>query len=139
MDSGLQCNEFKLQAVNTCRLFHGITFPSEMLHYDEVHFNHHFLFGKYSQRSRKVTMTWPTQPLPYIDQWTTLRQFIRTQYLDGNDNWRLRLHPWKTRLWYSNNTIIESLQNLHNTVRRDQSIHYYVPKLPKYLQSFVQV
>ena len=44
MDDAVDNPEFKydetqLRAINACRMFHGLVFPSELLHYDEKSFN----------------------------------------------------------------------------------------------------
>ena len=72
-----------LQAINSCRLFHGITYPSDMLNYDGTTLRQSFLYGRGSNRKTRHK-EWPHQPVPNAKQWTTWRRFIRQHYVQNS-------------------------------------------------------
>ena len=93
MDDAVDNPEFKydetqLRAINACRMFHGLVFPSELLHYDEKSFNQKYLTSKFCQRNNIQHQSWPSQPVPTDAQWIVWRKFIRKHYLDDDeDKW----------------------------------------------------
>ena len=102
----------KLKAINACRLYHGIVYPSDMLHYNRRFINSEFLYGIKSMRTALQQTTWPEQPVPPDPQWAFWRAFIyieniycmgrynttaicSKQYLYG-DEFHLRLRNYMT-------------------------------------------
>ena len=49
-DSTTEWNEEKLRAINACRLYHGVTFPSDLLLYNQSFINKEYLFGNSCMR-----------------------------------------------------------------------------------------
>lgn len=74
-DKQINGSEETLAAINACRLYHGISYPSEMLHYDGQSFNKKFMYSTHCQR-KKSHRDWPTQPSPPDKQWIIWRTFI---------------------------------------------------------------
>lgn len=67
-DTQLKWNEEKLYAINACRLYHGLTFPSDLLLYNKKYVNKSYLLGYQSLRTTEQQEGWPPQPLPTDDQ-----------------------------------------------------------------------
>ena len=78
-DSEYNQNPSSLKAINACRLYHGVVYPSDMISPDEKTIYPPYLFGNGSLRRQKH-INWPTQPLPTDSQWRVWRSFVRKHY-----------------------------------------------------------
>ena len=126
----------KLFAINACRLFHGLLYPSKLLHYDCKYLKLQYLFGNKSQR-KECHKYWPTQPCPTDKQWDVWRQFIRSTYtMDDEQTWRIVLQPQ----YHSHQD--RSLDNVTDMLWKPNtnktSINTMIFSLPSILQRFVQ-
>ena len=74
-DNIINGDSMKLFAINACRLFHGVTFPSDMSHYEGKYLKQQYLYGNKSQRKQKHE-NWPTQPCPLDKHWVVWRDFV---------------------------------------------------------------
>ena len=88
MDNAVAGPEFSingksLEAINACQHFHGVVFPSDMLHYNGRYMQNEYMWGKVCMR-KEFQEDWPTQPIPVAEQWTIWRCFIRKKYLNQN-------------------------------------------------------
>ena len=131
-------NESKLKAINACRVYHGIVFPSDLLHYNRKYINKEYLFGRYCMRSETQKKRWPTQPLPTDGQWTVWREFITSKYTcDGST--KLAPHHIPTYFLKVPTTDEEQeLQALYTDNVQNHPNSYYIHRLPLKYQSYIQ-
>ena len=61
-DKDIEWDETKLRAINACRLFHGVVYPSDMLHYNRRYINRTYLYGHKSMQNQHQQENWPEQP-----------------------------------------------------------------------------
>ena len=137
-DLTTEWNEDKLRAINVCRLYHGITYPSKLLLYNKTHINKEFLFGNSCMKSTKQIEGWPTQPLPLDSQWAVWRDFIYHKYTVNNSTtWKKDMIP--TNIRRSNEESIEDqMQGLYLSLEPYQAMEYYIHHLPYKYQQFLQ-
>ena len=137
-DAELEWDETKLRAINSCRLYHGLTYPSDMLHYNRRYINKEYLNGVKSMRTTIQKETWPEQPLPLSSQWTYWRAFIRRKYImEGT----MQFHRDVTQdvpLSKPTNSVIDELHDMYLTTETDQILEYYIQKLPNKYQKYTQ-
>ena len=97
MDTAVNDEEFNkkrtmIEAINACRLYHRVTYPSDMSTYTGRHMVNEYLWGRRSMRTKQHEY-WPTQPLPTAGQWTIWRKFIRKHYIGRNGEWLCPVNP----------------------------------------------
>ena len=74
----------KLEAINNCRMYHGITSVSNMMQYTGHRLNMGFLSPNGGRRISKSHLhQWPILPVPTPWQWATWKEFIFRNFLTG--------------------------------------------------------
>lgn len=141
MDDAIKDKRYKyklreLRAINNCRMYHGIIYPSEMLQYNGREINKGYLYGKKSLRSKTQLTNWPIQPYPSVDDWNVWCQFVTTTYMPRGQ-WKNTYHP-SMRLRLPLNGIKQSIERLHSLKQRNHSVDEYIyqlhPKCQQYLE-----
>ena len=82
----LVCNNIrKLEAINQCRLYHGLFSLSDMSQYTGSRMNKGFLSHQGGRRIARSNLSkWPNVPCPTLWQWDTWKSFIYRHYITGS-------------------------------------------------------
>ena len=84
-DPLLRLNNRKLVAINSCRLFHGVTSIGDMYYYTGTRLNLGFLSPQGGRQIKKhLLKNWPFQPEPTSWQWQIWKEFIYRNFLTGH-------------------------------------------------------
>ena len=93
-DPEFKTKPFQLDAINACRIYHGVVYFSDMSTYTGRHMIQEYLWGRRSMR--KIGQgDWPTQPVPVTRQWRVWRQFLRKHHKDSECTWKNPVNPTK--------------------------------------------
>ena len=66
-----------IESINACRIYHGVTWMSNMCSYDGKNFHENYLNGLKQQREENDDR-WPYQPNPTRIQWDIWKRFIHS-------------------------------------------------------------
>ena len=136
-DTELRYNSSKLNAINECRLYHGLIYPSEMYQYTGKFIKCAYLYGEHSQRNQQQRH-WPTQPKPIDSHWTEWRAFIRRQYVKNGLEATNPTNPSLRIKTLPNKTILNQLNDIYYTTTRGNEFRQYILHLPDTCQQFTQ-
>ena len=128
----------KLRAINACRLYHGVTYPSDILLYNKKYINSEYLYGKSCMRTSEQHKNWPTQNIPTDAQWAIWRDFLFKKYtVKRSTTWTPNRTPQSCCPPTSTN-VGELLETLYQTVAKHQDVEDYILALPVKLQQYIQ-
>ena len=142
MDDAISDGKYKHQpnelfAINCCRIFHGLIYPSEMSNYDGATINKNYLNGRYSKRNTKH-QNWPNQPCPTDYQWQIWREFIYRRYLLNNKQQFQQRYSPSNAIRHQDITPIEKLEQIHKETPRNLEYKQYIFKLPYKYQQYLE-
>ena len=140
-DVKIKCDEWKLRAINACRLYHGVVYPSDMSLYSGKFIQQGYLYGNGSYR-KKQHQGWPNQPVPLDHQWTEWRRFVRENYLlEDMKTWRVQTIPGKRIKTFNRITLTQRIERLLQFQEDGPIINYdeILRTLPSEYQSYLQV
>ena len=127
----------ELFAINCCRIFHGLIYPSEMSNYDGATINKNFLNGRYSKRNTKH-QNWPNQPCPTDYQWQIWREFVYRRYLISNKQQFQQRYSPSNAIRHQDITPNEKLEQIHKETPRNLEYKQYIFKLPYKYQQYLE-
>ena len=134
-DSLVNANRRKMEAINACRLYHGVICLSNMRAYNGLKMNLGYLSPRGGRRLTKSAQErWPSIPCPTTWQWGVWKEFVYRHFITGA-NITQSFDPKQSS---SFTCVIPSRQRLHHFLQQEYvDVTQSIQALPSELRFYL--